>query len=117
MSEEGEKTCPLCAEEMDLTDQQLKPCKCGYEVCKFVAIYLYLISGRIFMHSIYVVKWLHSYVKRFRGIGVPLPICLVILFLVFHSSSSITSPPNVLRFFEMVLMCLSDAIVSCCNLK
>ncbi|KAL0370047.1 UNVERIFIED_CONTAM: CCR4-NOT transcription complex subunit [Sesamum angustifolium] len=31
MSDEGEKTCPLCAEEMDLTDQQLKPCKCGYE--------------------------------------------------------------------------------------
>ena len=35
MSDEGEKTCPLCAEEMDLTDQQLKPCKCGYEVCDF----------------------------------------------------------------------------------
>ncbi|KAK0585344.1 hypothetical protein LWI29_027094 [Acer saccharum] len=33
MSEKGEKTCPLCAEEMDLTDQQLKPCKCGYEIC------------------------------------------------------------------------------------
>ncbi|XP_024974067.1 uncharacterized protein LOC112512373 isoform X1 [Cynara cardunculus var. scolymus] len=33
MSDEGEKTCPLCAEEMDLTDQQLKPCKCGYEIC------------------------------------------------------------------------------------
>uniref|UniRef100_A0A2P2MID6 Uncharacterized protein n=1 Tax=Rhizophora mucronata TaxID=61149 RepID=A0A2P2MID6_RHIMU len=33
MSDGGEKTCPLCAEEMDLTDQQLKPCKCGYEVC------------------------------------------------------------------------------------
>ena len=32
MSDEGEKTCPLCAEEMDLTDQQLKPCRCGYEV-------------------------------------------------------------------------------------
>ncbi|XP_076936067.1 uncharacterized protein LOC143603016 [Bidens hawaiensis] len=32
MSEE-EKRCPLCAEEMDWTDQQLKPCKCGYEVC------------------------------------------------------------------------------------
>ncbi|CAA3011577.1 uncharacterized protein LOC111407704 isoform X2 [Olea europaea subsp. europaea] len=28
-----QKTCPLCAEEMDLTDQQLKPCKCGYEIC------------------------------------------------------------------------------------
>ncbi|KAL9241043.1 hypothetical protein vseg_015202 [Gypsophila vaccaria] len=33
MSDEGEKTCPLCAEEMDLTDQQLKACRCGYEVC------------------------------------------------------------------------------------
>ncbi|XP_023772368.1 general negative regulator of transcription subunit 4 isoform X1 [Lactuca sativa] len=33
MSDEGEKTCPLCAEEMDLTDQQLRPCKCGYEIC------------------------------------------------------------------------------------
>ncbi|KAD2804996.1 hypothetical protein E3N88_38373, partial [Mikania micrantha] len=25
--------CPLCAEEMDWTDQQLNPCKCGYEMC------------------------------------------------------------------------------------
>ncbi|CAJ1979370.1 unnamed protein product [Sphenostylis stenocarpa] len=33
MSDKGERTCPLCAEEMDLTDQQLKPCKCGYEIC------------------------------------------------------------------------------------
>ncbi|XP_076934322.1 uncharacterized protein LOC143600550 [Bidens hawaiensis] len=33
MSNEEEKRCPLCAEEMDWTDQQLKPCKCGYEVC------------------------------------------------------------------------------------
>lgn len=33
MSDDGERTCPLCAEEMDLTDQQLKPCQCGYEVC------------------------------------------------------------------------------------
>lgn len=32
MSVDGERTCPLCTEEMDLTDQQLKPCKCRYEV-------------------------------------------------------------------------------------
>ncbi|KAL8145766.1 hypothetical protein AgCh_003784 [Apium graveolens] len=31
-TEEGRR-CPLCAEEMDFTDQQLKPCKCGYQVC------------------------------------------------------------------------------------
>lgn len=31
---QGEKiTCPLCTEEMDLTDRQLKPCKCGYDIC------------------------------------------------------------------------------------
>lgn len=34
MNNEEEKKCPLCAEEMDWTDQQLKPCKCGYEVCE-----------------------------------------------------------------------------------
>ncbi|GJU77072.1 putative zinc finger, RING/FYVE/PHD-type containing protein [Tanacetum coccineum] len=33
MSYDEEKKCPLCAEEMDWTDQQLNPCKCGYEVC------------------------------------------------------------------------------------
>ncbi|CAA7032110.1 unnamed protein product [Microthlaspi erraticum] len=33
MSDHGEKTCPLCAEKMDLTDQQLKPCQCGYQIC------------------------------------------------------------------------------------
>ncbi|WOL04372.1 hypothetical protein Cni_G13093 [Canna indica] len=33
MGDDGERTCPLCAEDMDLTDQQLKPCKCGYEIC------------------------------------------------------------------------------------
>ncbi|KAL0358703.1 UNVERIFIED_CONTAM: putative general negative regulator of transcription C16 [Sesamum angustifolium] len=33
MSNEEEKRCPLCAEEMDWTDQQFRPCKCGYQVC------------------------------------------------------------------------------------
>jgi len=40
MSDEGERTCPLCAEEMDLTDQQLKPCRCGYEVWFYQCNYL-----------------------------------------------------------------------------
>ena len=29
MNNEEEKRCPLCAEEMDWTGQQLNPCKCG----------------------------------------------------------------------------------------
>ncbi|KAK7267600.1 hypothetical protein RIF29_20278 [Crotalaria pallida] len=33
MGDKREKSCPICTEEMDLTDQQLKPCKCGYEIC------------------------------------------------------------------------------------
>ncbi|KAI9107271.1 hypothetical protein K1719_021659 [Acacia pycnantha] len=31
MSDKGENFRPLCTEEMNLTDQQLKLCKCGYE--------------------------------------------------------------------------------------
>ncbi|KAJ7977017.1 CCR4-NOT transcription complex subunit 4 [Quillaja saponaria] len=33
MCDKGDKLCPICTEEMDLTDQQLKPCQCGYEIC------------------------------------------------------------------------------------
>ncbi|KAL6838660.1 hypothetical protein ACP4OV_031374 [Aristida adscensionis] len=33
MSAQTKQRCPLCVEEMDLTDKQLKPCKCGYEIC------------------------------------------------------------------------------------
>ena len=33
VNDDGENICPLCVEEMDLTDRQLKPCQCGYEVC------------------------------------------------------------------------------------
>ncbi|EEC70150.1 hypothetical protein OsI_00851 [Oryza sativa Indica Group] len=31
MTTQAKEKCPLCTEEMDLTDKQLKPCKCGYE--------------------------------------------------------------------------------------
>lgn len=43
MADKGGKSCPICTEEMDLTDQQLKPCKCGYEVqsCLFTYIRIY----------------------------------------------------------------------------
>ncbi|KAG8052991.1 hypothetical protein GUJ93_ZPchr0001g30399 [Zizania palustris] len=35
MSTQSKEKCPLCTEEMDLTDKQLKPCKCGYEICLY----------------------------------------------------------------------------------
>jgi len=41
MSDDGDRTCPLCAEEMDITDQQLKPCKCGYDVCLRILLLSY----------------------------------------------------------------------------
>lgn len=28
-----ESTCPLCVEEMDLSDKNFLPCPCGYRVC------------------------------------------------------------------------------------
>ena len=27
--------CPLCMEEMDLSDKNFRPCPCGYQVCRF----------------------------------------------------------------------------------
>lgn len=36
--EETPTECPLCTEEFDITDKNLKPCKCGYQVCIFGSI-------------------------------------------------------------------------------
>jgi len=27
--------CPICLDELDLTDRSFKPCKCGYQMCRF----------------------------------------------------------------------------------
>jgi hypothetical protein len=31
--DDDERICPLCCEELDLSDQNFLPCKCGYQVC------------------------------------------------------------------------------------
>lgn len=28
-------SCPLCMEDMDVTDRNFRPCKCGYQICLF----------------------------------------------------------------------------------
>jgi hypothetical protein len=33
LDEEEEDYCPLCMEELDLTDKNFMPCPCGYRVC------------------------------------------------------------------------------------
>lgn len=33
--ENEEDFCPLCCEEMDITDKNFKPCPCGYQICQF----------------------------------------------------------------------------------
>lgn len=30
--DEEEEVCPLCVEELDLTDKNFRPCPCGYQV-------------------------------------------------------------------------------------
>eukprot|EP01126_Amoeba_proteus_P012701 TRINITY_DN15244_c0_g1_i1.p1 TRINITY_DN15244_c0_g1~~TRINITY_DN15244_c0_g1_i1.p1 ORF type:complete len:127 (+),score=28.10 TRINITY_DN15244_c0_g1_i1:162-542(+) len=27
--------CPICTDELDITDINFKPCKCGYQMCRF----------------------------------------------------------------------------------
>ncbi|EJU05762.1 hypothetical protein DACRYDRAFT_20146 [Dacryopinax primogenitus] len=33
--ETEDNECPLCLEEMDLSDMNFKPCPCGYQICRF----------------------------------------------------------------------------------
>ncbi|KAL5490542.1 NOT4 [Sanghuangporus weigelae] len=33
--EQENEECPLCLEEMDLSDLNFKPCPCGYQICRF----------------------------------------------------------------------------------
>ncbi|GME86987.1 unnamed protein product, partial [[Candida] boidinii] len=35
ISDDEEEFCPLCVEEMDITDKNFKPCPCGYQICQF----------------------------------------------------------------------------------
>lgn len=35
ISDDEEELCPLCVEEMDLSDKNFRPCPCGYQVCQF----------------------------------------------------------------------------------
>lgn len=35
ISDEEEDLCPLCIEELDLSDRNFKPCPCGYQICQF----------------------------------------------------------------------------------
>lgn len=79
MSDEGEKTCPLCAEEMDLTDQQLKPCKCGYEVC--VA---HLIFG-LPLPFLYFVQLFILVCLFVWGISENLLSCFIILYFILEA--------------------------------
>lgn len=32
---EADDCCPLCMEELDVTDRNFRPCKCGYQICLF----------------------------------------------------------------------------------
>lgn len=35
VSEDEDDICPLCCEDMDITDKNFKPCPCGYQICQF----------------------------------------------------------------------------------
>lgn len=35
IDDDEEETCPLCVEELDLSDRGFRPCPCGYQVCQF----------------------------------------------------------------------------------
>ena len=34
-NEQDDMECPLCLEEIDISDANFKPCPCGYQICRF----------------------------------------------------------------------------------
>jgi hypothetical protein len=60
MSTQTNDKCPLCIAPLDLTDKQLKPCKCGYEVnfhrsstilvCKQFVFHFLLLIFILYLH-------------------------------------------------------------------
>eukprot|EP01114_Cavostelium_apophysatum_P013545 TRINITY_DN3302_c0_g1_i2.p1 TRINITY_DN3302_c0_g1~~TRINITY_DN3302_c0_g1_i2.p1 ORF type:complete len:1166 (-),score=378.20 TRINITY_DN3302_c0_g1_i2:30-3527(-) len=34
-SDDEDSLCPLCMEELDITDKNFEPCPCGYQMCRF----------------------------------------------------------------------------------
>ncbi|KAG0200968.1 transcriptional repressor general negative regulator of transcription subunit 4 [Mortierella sp. GBA30] len=34
-SDEEDYDCPLCMEELDISDRNFRPCPCGYQICRF----------------------------------------------------------------------------------
>lgn len=48
--DEGPQECPICLDELDLTDRSFKPCKCGYQArfaicCASVVFFLCAFGG------------------------------------------------------------------------
>ncbi|KAF9976189.1 transcriptional repressor general negative regulator of transcription subunit 4, partial [Modicella reniformis] len=35
MSDVEDYDCPLCMEELDISDRNFRPCPCGYQICRF----------------------------------------------------------------------------------
>lgn len=44
MNNQEDAECPLCLEEMDISDLNFKPCICGYQVEQFICIVCRLIA-------------------------------------------------------------------------
>ena len=44
MSENDEDVCPLCCEELDLSDKNFLPCPCGYRVNSIQIKYTFLLN-------------------------------------------------------------------------
>ena len=54
MEEGEEKECPLCLEDLDVTERTFKPCNCGYQV-----------SLLLCLHSSFLLST--QTIKRFAG--------------------------------------------------
>jgi hypothetical protein len=43
MEDTEDNLCPLCLEELDITDKNFKPCQCGYQVIFFFLFFFFVL--------------------------------------------------------------------------
>ncbi len=53
--EKEEQLCPLCLEELDITDRNFRPCQCGYQVIYF-SLSLSFLSSVVLSFSSFIDK-------------------------------------------------------------
>jgi hypothetical protein len=102
MAEDWDNCCPLCMEEMDPTDRQLKPCRCGYQVIESLHTsifhYFYCFSFLVSIASYFIqIVYVESQCNSF------LNLCNLQLILFYFSFRNTVQAVKIFADYQLFL--------------